>query len=100
MPLIDGPELDKIKKELVEWYLNTRAWLIEAMESGGYPYGNRQLSPSEQIERFLQMTPEEWDYMESRLMERYRGRPNQRELVEADLKDYSRRMTQALGGVR
>jgi len=100
MPLIDGPELDKIKKELVEWYLNTRAWLIEALELGGYPYGSRQLSPSEQIERFLQMTPEEWDYMESRLMERYRGRPNQRELVEADLKDYSRRMTQALGGVR
>ncbi len=99
MPLIAGPELGKLKEELVEWYLATRAWLIEALEEGGYPYGSHQLTPAEQLERFLRMTPEEWNYMEGKLMERYRGRPDQRELVQADLTDYTTRMTRAMGGV-
>jgi len=99
MPIIAGPELDKIKKELIEWYLTTREWLINTLEEGGYPYGAHELSPAEQLQKFMAMTPEEWRYMTTKLAERYRGRPDQRELVEADLRDYTTRMTRMMGGV-
>lgn len=99
MPLITGPELDKVKGELVEWYQTTREMLIKALEEG-YPYGSLELSPAEQLQRFLDMTPEESQYMATRLAERYRGLPNQNELVEADLKAYTDSMTRMMGGVR
>lgn len=100
MPIIAGPELDEIQQELVDWYLDTEKWLIKALEEGGYPYGSVGLTPAQQLQKFAEMTPEEWRYMEGKLMERHRGQPNQRELVEADLKDYTSRMLRMMGGAR
>jgi hypothetical protein len=97
MPLVTGPELDKLKGELVEWYQATRKMLIEALEEG-YPYGSHALSPGEQLQRFMDMTPEETQHMAVRLAERYRGLPNQNELVEADLKAYRDSMAGMMGG--
>ena len=99
MPIITGSELDKVKSDLVTWYLTTRDWLIKALEEGGYPYGTHELTPAEQLQKFMEMTPEEWRYMTGKLAERHRGKPDQRELVEADIRDYTTRMVGMMGGM-
>ncbi|KKL45827.1 hypothetical protein LCGC14_2351740, partial [marine sediment metagenome] len=52
MPLISGPTLDELAKELAKWYIRTREELIKALEEG-YPYGSAPLTPREQIDRFM-----------------------------------------------
>lgn len=98
MPIITGPALDEIVKELQKWYLDTREMLIQALEEG-YPYGNVPMSPSQQVDKFMSMTEKDWEVLISRLSERHRGEPNVQELVRADLQDYIQRMTRlSLGG--
>lgn len=92
MPVLSGPKLDKLKEELRTWYLDTRERLIQALEEGGYPYGSIPLTPSEQVERFFSMTPEDWQDMIASLTERHRGEPNAQELVRKDLEEFASRM--------
>lgn len=94
MPLITGPSLDELAKELTAWYIKTREELIQALEEG-YPYGSIPLSPREQIDKFLSMTPEDWEDMTSKLAERHRGKPNADELVRKDLEDFVTKMNKA-----
>ena len=91
MPLITGPSLDSIAKDLTAWYLETRETLIQAL-SEGYPYGSVPLTPSEQIDRFMSMTPEDWEGLTNKLTERHRGKPNAEELVRKDLEEFVAKM--------
>lgn len=91
MPIITGPVLDELAKELSAWYIKTREELIQAL-SEGYPYGNVPLSPREQVDKFLSMTPEDWKDMTDKLAERHRGKPNAQELVREDLEDFVAKM--------
>ncbi|HXH05377.1 MAG TPA: hypothetical protein VNI83_02185 [Vicinamibacterales bacterium] len=93
MPLVTGPELDKIVAEAREWYATTRQWLIEQL-SEGYPYGTKPLSPIEQLMRYMEvrMDPQAWRALVMMLEDRYRGLPDARDRVERDLQAYVRRM--------
>lgn len=91
MPLITGPSLDELAKELSAWYLKTREELIRALEEG-YPYGSAPLTPREQVDRFMSMTEEDWMDMTNKLAERHRGKPNAEELVRKDLEEFVAKM--------
>lgn len=91
MPLIAGPALDQLVKELKAWYFKTREELIQKL-SEGYPYGSVPLTPSQQVDKFFSMTQEDWKGMSDKLHERHRGKPNAPELVREDLEDYVTRM--------
>ena len=98
MPIITGPELDKVVQELKDWYLRTREDLIQALEEG-YPYGSVPMSPSAQVEKFLRMTQQDWEDLIDTLAERHKGKPNIQELVQQELQDYIKKMTRlSLGG--
>lgn len=92
MPLLSGPRLDQMVTELKQWYLDMRLKLMKELEEG-YPYGSVKLTQREQLSRFLQMGSAEWQEFESKLSERYRGQPNQRELVQQEIQDYIAHMT-------
>ena len=89
--MLTGPELDKMKQELKSWYLDTRQRLIASLEKG-YPYRSIQLTPDEQIQKFVGMRQPEWDALTGRLMERFRGEPDQEGLVQTELRRYQERM--------
>ena len=91
MPLITGPTLDELAKELTTWYINTRELLIQALEEG-YPYGSAPLTPREQMDRFVSMTPEDWQTLTAKLIDRHRGKPNAEALAREDLEDYVNKM--------
>ena len=99
MAIITGPKLDEAKRQLTDWYLRTRESLIKAMEEG-YPYGSRELSPQEQLQKFVEMGPEDWQFLRTRLTERHRGQPNQRELVEDNIRKYIAHMMRLMYGGR
>ncbi len=89
--IITGPRLDQVAEVVRRWYLDTRARLIKAMEEG-YPYGNTPITPRQQVERFLSMTPEDLQVLMAKLVERHRGEPNAQELARQDLEDYVTKM--------
>ena len=91
MTLITGPKLDQVAEAVRQWYLTTRAKLIEVLEEG-YPYGSVPVTPRQQVERFISMTPEDWQNLQTRLVERHRGEPNAQELAQEDLRDYISKM--------
>ncbi|KKM20208.1 hypothetical protein LCGC14_1647750 [marine sediment metagenome] len=91
MAIITGPALDELAKELTAWYIDTREQLIQALEEG-YPYGSVPLTPSEQIDRFMSMTPEDWEGLTNKLADRHRGKPKAEELVRKDLEDFVAKM--------
>jgi len=91
MPIITGPSLDELVKELTDWYVETREMLIKALEQG-YPYGSVPLTPSEQVSNFMSMTPEDWQVLQDKLAERHRGKPNAQELVREDLEAFVAKM--------
>lgn len=99
MAFITGPKLDKAKEELTAWYLRTRESLIKAMEEG-YPYGSHELSPQEQVQRFVDSPDEAIETMRQKLVERHRGQPNQRELVEDGIRQYTAHMMRLMYGGR
>ena len=87
MPVLTGPELDSLAKELRQWYVETRDWLVSMLETP-YPYGSTPLTKDEQLEQFLSLTPEDWQGLIAKLEERYRGLKDMRERVQADLNSY------------
>lgn len=87
MVLLGGPKLTKMVDELATWYSTTRQILIAALEEGG-PYGQVKLSPQEQLDKFLNMTPEDWAAMADRLRERFRGLPDAEARVKQALTDF------------
>ncbi|KKN06628.1 hypothetical protein LCGC14_1075270 [marine sediment metagenome] len=91
MAIVTGPALDAIAKDLAAWYIDTREKLIQGLEEG-YPYGSVPLSPSEQIDRFLSMTPEDWEALTAKLTDRHRGKPNAEALVRKDLEEFVAKM--------
>ncbi len=91
MPIITGPTLDELAKELTRWYINTREFLIQALEEG-YPYGSAPLSPREQVERFMSMTPEDWQDLTAKLIDRHRGKPDAEALARKDLEEFTNKM--------
>ncbi len=91
MAFVSGPILDKIAKDLTTLYLQTKEELIKRLEEG-YPYGSVPLTPQEQVERFMTMTPEDWQELSVKLAERHRGKPNAQELVRKDLEDFVAKM--------
>jgi len=91
MPIITGPSLDELAKELSQWYIETREMLIQALEED-YPYGSVPLTPGEQVDRFMSMTPEDWEALTNKLTDRHRGKPKAQELVREDLEDFVDKM--------
>ena len=98
MPLITGPTLDELAKELTAWYIETREFLIQAL-SEGYPYGSVPLTPTEQVEKFMSMTPEDFKELTAKLLDRHRGKPNAEALARQDLEEFTAKMNkQAFSG--
>ncbi len=91
MPIITGPTLDELATELTAWYIETRELLIQALEEG-YPYGSAPLSPREQVERFMDMTPEDWQDLTAKLIDRHRGKPDAEALARKDLEEFTDKM--------
>ncbi len=91
MPIITGPTLDELAKELTRWYIETRELLIQALEEG-YPYGSAPLTPREQVERFMSMTPEDWKDLTAKLIDRHRGKPDAEALARKDLEEFTNKM--------
>ncbi|KKK88738.1 hypothetical protein LCGC14_2740140 [marine sediment metagenome] len=91
MPFITGPSLDELVKELSSWYIKTRGELIQALEEG-YPYGSTPLTPRQQVDKFMSMTPEDWEGLVSKLVDRHRGKPDAEALARKDLEDYVAKM--------
>ena len=89
--IVTGPKLDQVAEVLRQWYLTTRAKLIEVLEEG-YPYGSVPVTPRQQVERFLSMTNEDMQALMTKLVERHRGEPNAQELARKDLEDYITKM--------
>jgi len=91
MSMMTGPKLDEMKRQLVAWWLNARQRLIAALEEG-YPYRSIQQTPEEQIRNFVSMGPVDWTNLADRLKERFKGEPNQEELVQTEMQKYQDRM--------
>lgn len=96
MPVLSGQQLEQIRELSTQWYVQTRQKLIKALEMGT-PYGAVHLSPEEQYMNFVGMQPEDWSALIAQLNNRYRGLPNQRELVNSDLTAYTRKMLEYRG---
>lgn len=91
MSAINGPRLERIKKEVEEWYFRKREMLIAAMEEE-YPYGAVRLEPTEQFQRFMTMTPEDWLNVVVQLQNRYRGDPEMHDKVSNEISSYVQSM--------
>lgn len=87
MPVLSGPELDKMADRLREWYFLNREKLIKRLEDK-YPYGSVPLSAVEQVTRFQGLTPEDWQGLIIQLQSRYRGDPKAHDKVTSDLTSY------------
>ena len=91
-----GPQMDKMRKELVDWWLSTRQRLIAAMEEG-YPYRSTKMTTDEQIDTFVNMQDTDWITLVDRLKARFKGEPNQEELIRNELQRYQERMYKLMG---
>lgn len=87
-----GPRLNALRKRVEDWYVNERQKLIKVLETG-VPYNARQLTTQEQVQKFVQMTPDQYEAMILQLTEKYRGLPNATTLVNRDLAQFVARMT-------
>ncbi len=96
MSMMTGPKMDLMKRQLVTWWLDTRQRLISALEEG-YPYRSVEQTPDEQIQNFVNMQGPDWVALTDRLKERFKGEPNQAELVQAELTKYQQRMYTLMG---
>lgn len=88
---ISGPKLDQQVKDLHEWYALTRQKLMKSL-STPRAYNTHKLSPSEQVMRFISMTPQDYSALITKLNDKYRGLPNAYDLVNRDLSVFMRRM--------
>jgi hypothetical protein len=85
VPIVGAAELEGIVEECRVWYAETRLWLIERIEEGGYPYGHVPKNQEQQLNEYLTMTGQSWSAMYQRMLDRFRGFP-----------DASRRAAQAM----
>ena len=86
MPVLAGPALDRMSKELKAWWVFTKIRLVEEL-SQEYPYGAVKLDPMEQLTRFITMQPGDWEGILVRLQNLYRGSDNLHEQVSQELAD-------------
>ncbi|KKL51767.1 hypothetical protein LCGC14_2292200 [marine sediment metagenome] len=96
MSMMTGPKMDLMKEQLVSWWLATRQRLIAALEEG-YPYRSTEQSPEQQVQAFVNMQGEDWVALTDRLKERFKGEPDQADLVQAELTKYQQRMYALMG---
>ena len=91
---ISGPDLDSIVEEAKQWYLETKQFLIDAMLSGGYPYGAVKLTPEEQYANYLKVVndPAQLQALEASLYNLYKGRADAPFAVEEAMSRYHRLM--------
>lgn len=89
--VVSGPVLDEVVKRVTEWYATTRLKLIEALEDP-QAYGQRKLTQLEQLQRFANLQPQDWDSLIANLYDRYRGLPDTESRVNQDLANYIARM--------
>lgn len=87
-----GPAMESLAEQAKTWYVKQRDFLVKELISGGYPYGAVRLSPQEQYQKFLQMTPQDWQNLYASLMQLHRGKPDAPFLVEKSLGAYVRLM--------
>jgi len=85
--MLSKQRLEEVRGNLITWYTTKRSRLIKVMEEAG-AVGTVKLSPSDQVERFLHMTDEEWQQELYRIGLRYKGLPNEEELVTTDVQDF------------
>jgi len=95
-PGLSGPYFDSLVKELVEWWLTTKEFLIEALTQD-YPFGSVKLTPEQQLENFLRMDQTAMEAMSAKLSLRYQGYPDADARVQKDLADFFTHM-QSLSG--
>lgn len=93
MALVSGPEVDELVQDLQEWWNSELAWLMEQL-SQGYPFGAQPLSEAEQLEEYhnLRGNPGAWQALILQREGVHRGRPDMRQVVQAELDSYVRRM--------
>jgi len=91
MPTLSGPELDKMREDLIVWYTTTKQYLIDVLTER-YPYGSTPLTTDEQVQQYLSMTPEDWQMLIGKLEERFRGMPDAQEKVQQQLNNYIKSM--------
>lgn len=96
-PGLSGPYFDSLVEELVQWFLDTKEFLIEALTEGGYPFGSVKLTPEQQLENFLRMDQTALEAMSARLSLRHQGHPDADARVQKDLADFFTHM-QGLSG--
>lgn len=89
---VEGPLLDDLAKQAVEWYQKGVVQLMEALESDGHPYGAVRKSPAEQLNEYLSLDNAGWANLFSKLERRFRGLPNSRDLVQREAARYVNRM--------
>jgi len=95
-PGLSGPYFDSLVKELVEWWLDAKEFLIEALTQD-YPFGSVKLTSEQQLENFLRMDQTALEAMSARLSLRHQGHPDADKRVQKDLADFFSHM-QALRG--
>ncbi len=92
MAILGAKELEELVQEAATWYAETRQWLIERLEEGGYPYGQVKSTQDEQLLRYLAMTPDSWRQLFDQLKERYRGLPDAFARASSDIRRYRQAM--------
>ena len=95
-PSLSGPYFDSLVKELVQWWLDPKEMLIEALTED-YPFGSVPLTPEQQLTNFLKMDQTAFEAMSARLSLRHQGHPDADERVQKDLAEFFHHM-QGLSG--
>ena len=93
---LSGPYFDSMVEELVEWWLDTKEFLIEAL-TDVYPPGSVPLTAEQQLENFLNMDQTALEAMSAQLSIRHLGHPDADARVQKDLAEFFAHM-QGLSG--
>lgn len=86
-PGLSGPYFDSLVKELAEWWLEEKEFLIDALTQD-YPFGSVPLTPQQQLENFLRMDQTAFEAMSAKLSMRHLGHPDADQRVQNDLADF------------
>lgn len=84
---VSGPTLQKKVDKLKLWYAERRQFLMNRL-SMEYPYGTVKLSPADQLVRFQEVQPQDFEALIAKLNDKYRGLPNATTLVNTDLANW------------
>lgn len=86
MPM-NGAHLQELARRYREWLPEYRQRLMAEVEKGGV-YGTRQLTPDEQLQRFIEMQPQDYQVLIMRLQQRYAGLQDADDRVNRDISKY------------